>query len=264
MATTLTVSVLGSSSKANCTLVACGDDALLIDAGFSCRETLRRLGEALPGLDLAAIHAICLTHEHSDHVAGIRMLQKKLGLPIYATGDTARAADPDGQLSWHYLMPSSPFHIGPFRITAFRVPHDAFDPVGYRVECGGLAVGIATDLGTPTATVRQYLANCDILVLESNHEPSRLRDSGRPPHLIQRIRSNQGHLSNDVCAGLLAELCDVRPPRHVLLAHLSADCNDRDLCLYTSRHRLAQAGYPNVAVQLTRSDAPTTVSLPLP
>lgn len=260
----ITVSVLASSSRANSTLISCGDEALLIDAGLSCRETLRRCALAQPGLDpAAAIRAICLTHEHVDHIAGIRVLQKRLAVPIYGTYDTAQHADRDGHLDWRFVQPSSPFDVGPFHVTAFRVPHDAHDPVGYRIECGGRTIAIATDLGMPTTTVRQYLANADILVLESNHEPSILRSSGRSPELIRRILSNQGHLSNDVCAGLLAELCEIRPPLHVLLAHLSSECNDRRTALYTATRRLAQQGFSSVHVQLTSPDEPVSVSLPL-
>lgn len=256
------VSVLGSCSKANSTLVQFGEDALLVDAGFSCRETLRRIALVPGGPSPDGIRAICLTHEHCDHVSGLRVLQKTLHVPAYATSETARAADPHGLVEWQYTTPASAFLVGPFRVTPFRVPHDAYDPVGYRIECGGLAVGIATDLGMATGVVRNHLANCDIVVLEANHEPSLLRSSGRPPRLIQRILANHGHLSNDACADLLAELCAVRSPRHVLLAHLSQECNRPETAKYTVYRRLLDAGFASVQVHLTNPDTPTTVELP--
>lgn len=257
----LSVSVLGSSSRGNCIVVRHGPDALMVDAGFSCRETLRRLALLDDPPPLDAFHGLCITHGHSDHYAGVQRLEHLFHIPLYANSATASEVDPAHALEWNCFQSGSDFAVGPFRLHPFRVLHDTIDPVGYRIDIDGHAIGIATDLGKATSVVREYLTGCDILLLESNHEPSLLRASSRPYSTIRRILGIQGHLCNDDCAQLLVDICRRRPPRHVLLAHLSEDCNNPDTARYTACRCLADAGFPDVQVHLTRPDAPVTVTL---
>ena len=257
----LSVSVLGSSSKGNCIVVRHGPDALMVDAGFSCRETQRRLAMLANPPSPESFHGLCITHGHSDHFNGVQTIARSLHIPLYANSATAREADPDHKLDWNFFQSGQDFDVGPFHLHPFRVMHDTEDPVGFRIHVGGYAIGIATDLGMATSVVREYLSGCDILLLESNHEPSLVRACHRPLRTIQRILGIQGHLCNDDCAQLLVDICQRRPPRHVLLAHLSHDCNDPKTAEYTTCRRLQDAGFPDVQVHLTYPDTPVTVTL---
>lgn len=252
------VCVLGSGSGGNCTWIECGDDAILVDAGLSARRTLRTLDEC--GLDAGKLRALCITHEHSDHTAGIARLHALLGLPVYANSATARAVKNVPADCWKCFLTGHPFSIGPFRLFPFALPHDAYEPVGYRIDCAGVSIGIATDLGMPTTLVRGQLAGCRLLVLEANHDEAMLRQAQRPWHLKQRILGNQGHLSNRATADLLAEIAG-ETLGTVVLAHLSRDCNSEDLAIGTVRSLLASRGLGRISVLAAHSDAPTPVCL---
>lgn len=250
------VCVLGSGSSGNCTWVECGDDAILVDAGLSAQRTRRTLKAC--GLDETKLRAICVTHEHSDHVAGIARLHALFGIPAYANTGTARAVKGVPAECWKCFVTGNPFGVGPFEIYPFLLPHDAYEPVGYRIACGGVSIGIATDLGMATTLVRGKLAGCDMLVLEANHDEELVRDAMRPWGLKQRILGNQGHLSNKAAAALIGELAGENL-RTVVLAHLSRDCNREELALETVREYLAEHGVRGVEVLAARADGPTPV-----
>ncbi|MBW7908684.1 MAG: MBL fold metallo-hydrolase [Kiritimatiellae bacterium] len=253
----LRASILASGSSGNCTYIASEQSALLIDAGLSAREVGRRLERI--GASIASICGICVSHEHGDHTQGLRVLNQRSRIPLYANAGTVEALSRDPELSvlpWQVFTTGAPFQIGDLRVEPFAVPHDAFEPVGFVVACGDMRVGVVTDMGMPTTLIRERLRHCRMLVLESNHDEQMLQDADRPWHLKQRIRGRQGHLSNQSAAAMLAEIAGPQLSR-VYLAHLSADCNRPDLAQQAVRDALMQAGHHHVTVHLTYPDRPT-------
>lgn len=247
----LRICVLASGSSGNCIYVGSEQTGLLIDAGLSGRETLQRLGELQLGPE--HIRAICISHEHNDHTAGLRTLHRRFGIPLYANSGTIEALQQDpemNELSWQIFSTGSTFTIGDLTLEPFSVPHDAFEPVGFVIGFRDHRIGIATDIGVPTTLVRERLKGCRVLVLECNHDERLLQEANRPWHLKQRIRGRQGHLSNDSAARLMTELAGPELEQ-VFLAHLSEDCNRQDLAFDTVRRTLNRSGYGHVRVSLT-------------
>ncbi len=255
------VTVLGSGSAGNCTLIETDATAILVDAGLSSRQIAHRL--ALIGRNIDLINGILLTHEHSDHTRALGVLCKEKTIPVYANRLTAEAlvTAPEGnefkKISWRLFSTGSRFEVGDLSIESFSVPHDAYDPVGFTIRCGDTAVGLATDLGHATKLVVERLRTMDALVIESNHDMKLLReDTARPWALKQRIMSRHGHLSNDAAATLTTEVMSDRL-RHVFLAHLSRDCNRPELAQEVVSQRLHRAGAAHVAVAVASQDQPT-------
>lgn len=259
------VCVLGSGSSGNAVWVEGGGDALLVDAGLSLRQL--RMRAEMRGLDWERLRGVCVTHEHHDHIDGLRVLHGKCcGVKFYANGPTARSVAEklsmeDAADAWRVVPEAGrPFFVGGLKVTGFRVPHDAVEAWGYVVESDGVRVGIATDLGQPVMPVRAMLKDCDAVVLEANHDMELLREAQRPWSLKRRILSNQGHLSNDMAAMMAAELAGGGRLRRVVLAHLSHDCNREALALEAVRERLQEAGLlERVAVAVARQGEPTAV-----
>lgn len=249
--------VLGSGSSGNCTFIGTETTRILIDAGLSARKTAERLEQI--GEHVEAIDAICLSHEHSDHTAGVRVLQKTTGMPVYANAGTLEAVlrDPRcAQLACRRFVTGAAFAIGDFRVEPFSVSHDAYEPVGFVVQAGERSVGITTDIGIVTGLVREKLRSCDAVVIEANHDEDLLGAAQRPWRLKQRIRGNQGHLSNRAAAALAAEIAG-DGLRHLFLAHLSADCNTPVHARTAFERCLTEAGHHHVEVRIT---APHAVS----
>lgn len=243
--------VLASSSGGNCIYVGSKNTRVLMDAGLSGRQIGKRLAEI--GVSLDQIDALCLTHEHSDHVAGFGVLTRKHGLNVFANEGTLEAIERSKRrvegINWQMFTTGSPFTIGDLTLTAFGVPHDSAEPVGYVVEDGDARVAIATDLGMPTNAVRRRLVDCEAVVLESNHDTHILRNSPRPWSLKQRILGRQGHLSNEQAAELLADICGERL-EVVVLAHLSTDCNDPAMAKHAATKALQNDGRRDIDVHL--------------
>ncbi len=237
----LTFCTLASGSKGNCLYVSAGEGALLIDCGLSARETLARL-EA-QGLSANAIKAIVITHEHVDHVRGVRVLAKRLRVPAVATEATWAAARDTDAVRHVPMSAGRALELAGIKVHPFSVPHDAADPVGLVLSVGGMRLGVATDLGAPTGLVRQRLAGCQALVLEHNHDPQMLAEGSYPPWLKQRVRSAQGHLSNQQGAELLAELAH-EGLKQVVLAHLSQQNNRPELARRAAQECLSGRGCP--------------------
>ena len=223
----MNVSVLASSSSGNATLVATGRTRLLIDAGISRKETFERLAAA--GCEPASLTAILITHEHTDHVAGLCAIAKKLDIPLYISRLTAPAvlsseAWGDFTPKLELFQAGSGFTIGDIDVTSFTIPHDAVDPVGFSLRAEGIKVSIATDLGYLPESVRFQLRGSDILLLESNHDLDMLKVGPYPWAVKQRVMGRMGHLSNDVACGFLRGDPDVRPST-LILGHLSEHNN---------------------------------------
>ena len=252
----LRVCVLASGSAGNCTYIGSDRAALLIDAGLSGRETARRLGEI--GADLAAVHAVCVSHEHDDHTAGLGVLHRKHGIPVYANSGTVeglrgRVRSNGGGIAWTIFSTGSAFEIAGFVVEPFSVPHDAMDPVGFVVRRDGFGIGVVTDIGVCTNVVRDRLKDCQVIVFEANHDEAMLANARRPENLKQRIRGRQGHLSNKAAAEFIAGISGPHL-QHVYLAHISEDCNKRSLALATTERVLQKAGHAHVKVSLTYAD----------
>ncbi len=222
--------LLGSGSKGNALYVRAGSQAVLIDCGLSARQVLERL--ARRRLAAETIRAIVLTHEHRDHLTGARVLAKRLRVPILDTPATWRAAlAKDATLAEAGHQPfaaGEAFTVGGIGLRPFAISHDAADPVGLVIQAGAARLGLATDLGLATRLVADRLAGCQGLILESNHDPDLLAHGPYQEWLKQRVRSRQGHLSNQQGAELLAGLCH-DGLQQVTLAHLSEINNTPEL-----------------------------------
>jgi phosphoribosyl 1,2-cyclic phosphodiesterase len=247
------VTVLGSGSGGNATLIEAGDVRVLIDAGFSGRDVERRLLEV--AVDPASVSAIIITHDHGDHTRGMGVLARRFDTPLYLTARTRAVCAHLLHGSERVLeyRSSVPFAIGTLEVRPFLTVHDAADPVAVTVSdtVTGAKLGIATDLGRPTAAVRAELAGCHMLVLEANHDDARLWAGPYPWSVKQRIASSHGHLSNRAAAELARELHH-DGLAHIVLAHLSEHCNDRALAadvVGAALARLRYAGSLTVAPQ---------------
>jgi phosphoribosyl 1,2-cyclic phosphodiesterase len=233
----LSVCVLASGSKGNATYVSDGDTAILVDAGLSGIEIARRMEAA--GLQMDSLKAILVSHEHSDHVRGVGVLARRHGLPVYITRDTAAAAASQlGRIdNLKYFETGRDFCIHGLSIHPFTTSHDAHDPSGFTIAQNGHKIGIATDMGIATGMVKEHLKACSLLVLEANHDPTMLIEGPYPWPLKQRIKSRNGHLSNQDSRDLLAEikhegLC------HVILAHLSETNNTPEKAMHAALQAL--------------------------
>jgi len=308
------MTVLASGSRGNSTLVSSSRTRILVDAGLSCRELLKRMQMA--DEDPAAIDALLITHEHQDHVQGLAVLARKLGVPVYFTPATHRAwmrwmmphkrmtyaawlaqrqldlarqdlarrqpadavprpaapeavsseapsdservneeiaacaeetpgagaeesrqEDPCRLPGVEYFAAGSGFSIGDIAITPFTIPHDAADPVGFVFEADGVRMGIATDLGYIPPNVKMAIRNCDVLMLESNHDLEMLRDGPYPWSVKQRVMSRVGHLSNEAASDFLEKNYDGNAS-YVVLAHLSESNNLPQLARVTAERAL--------------------------
>jgi phosphoribosyl 1,2-cyclic phosphodiesterase len=283
------MTVLASGSKGNSTIVSSSRTRILVDAGLSCRELLKRMQMA--DEDPTAIDALLITHEHQDHVQGLAVLARKMGVPVYFTQATHRAwmrwmmphkrmtyaawlalrqqdlaqrqageaapatavpvvdeaecadeatagkqedpskdatgdppRDPCSLPGVEYFAAGTGFSIGDIAITPFTIPHDAADPVGFVFEADGVRMAIATDLGYMPPNVKMAIRNCDVLMLESNHDLEMLRDGPYPWSVKQRVMSRVGHLSNEAVSDFLEKNYDGNAS-YVVLAHLS-ECNN--------------------------------------
>ncbi|TNF47394.1 MBL fold metallo-hydrolase [bacterium] len=233
------LSVLASGSKGNSIYLEGPDGALLIDAGLSAREIVKRIEST--GADPGMVRGILLTHEHSDHMRGVKVVARRLKIPVYATPKTVAASRIPEDVQIHEIKAGSPFTAAGFEIMPFTVPHDALDPVGFIAGLDSVRIGVATDLGHATTLVRERLKDCRAMVLESNHDEKMLMEGPYPWFLKQRVKSRSGHLSNTASSQILGQLTNPEL-QFVVLAHLSEINNEPDLALGTAREALAGYG----------------------
>ena len=234
---------LFSGSTGNSTLCAFDDTYLLLDAGRTGKALeMAMLEEGVPAQRLSAI---LITHEHVDHIRGAGVLARKYGLPIYASEGTWAALEGKvGDVPLRLRCAFSPdqdFYIGRVNVSPFSIPHDAAQPCGYNLCCGGKKVSFATDLGHTTKEIIARIADADILLLEANHDEDMLRHGPYPQALKRRILGRNGHLSNAACADALQKILDVRRPE-VYLGHLSQENNVPELAFSTVANRLSEIG----------------------
>jgi len=251
------VSVLGSGSRGNSVLVVGGTTRVLVDAGFSAKSIEDRLG--FLGVLPEEIQAIVVSHDHGDHTRGVGVFARRHGTPVFLTDPTREACDSlfRGKERLESYRAGFSFSIGSLRIQPFLTAHDARDPVALSLTDSesGFKLGIATDLGRPTAQVRHALSACDILILEANHDPGLLHQGPYPASVRSRIASSHGHLSNEAAAQFAVELLHPRLAA-VVLAHLSAECNRPVVAEAVVGAALRNAGYRGL-LQVAEQDTPT-------
>lgn len=216
---------LGSGSRGNSLIVDAGDTKLLVDCGFSTSTMLDRLAHL--SISPEQIAGVLVTHEHSDHVAGVFRFAGRFGLPVYLTHGTLLALSSDCRLSLPQCLlfdSHNPFQIGSLEVLPFPVPHDAREPVQFVFSSGLQRLGILTDCGSITQHVVDMLSACDALVLECNHDQALLAASSYPAALKRRVSGNYGHLENSQAASLIEQI-DAKRLQHVVAAHLSEQNN---------------------------------------
>jgi phosphoribosyl 1,2-cyclic phosphodiesterase len=234
--------VLASGSSGNAAFLSTGNTRILIDAGLSMKETAKRLasiGESLESLD-----AILITHEHSDHVAGLPVLarQKRIRASIYMTRLAAPAIDwGESQPRLETFQAGAEFQIGDIEVQSFSIPHDAIDPIGFRFEANGVRIGIATDLGYIPESIKWHLRRTDLLLLESNHDLDMLKVGPYPWSVKQRVMSRVGHLSNLMVSDFLTQDFD-SSTAHLVLGHLSEHNNHPAIVRMVAAQALAERG----------------------
>lgn len=242
----VSLTVLASGSRGNCSVLASTRTRLLVDAGVSCREIGRRMN--LTGDHALNLSAVIISHEHSDHVAGLYVLARKLKIPVFMTGATYQAWQRWARQKNDGIRPElvrletfesgRSFTIGDITVAPFTIPHDAADPVGFTFRAEGVKIGIATDLGYMPASVADNLRGCDGLVIESNHDVEMLRGGPYPWVVKQRVMSRVGHMSNDALAQFFSGDYDGNAA-FVVLAHLSEQNNHPDLARGAAERALA-------------------------
>jgi phosphoribosyl 1,2-cyclic phosphodiesterase len=245
------VCALASGSKGNAYVVGSEGCYVLVDCGIPSRR-LRKALDAI-GVPLDAIEGILVSHEHRDHVSGLGVFRKECPAVLYATAGTCEGIEDPGPGPVREIEAGRPFAVGPFEIRPFAVPHDAVDPVAFRIESEAGAVALVTDLGTADERVREAIAGVRALVIESNHDEELLRAGSYPWYLKERILSDYGHLSNRASQAALVgsahEGLEV-----VVLAHLSEENNRPNLALRGARAALRANRWDGVKVAVAKQD----------
>jgi phosphoribosyl 1,2-cyclic phosphodiesterase len=223
----LQIASLNSGSNANCYYVGNNKEAILIDAGLSCRETEKRMKRL--GLDIKTVKAIFISHEHADHIAGLQVLSKKYNLPVYITRDTLKNSklEIDKELVFSFAH-TEDISIGALTIIPFSKSHDADDPHSFIVSGNAVNIGVITDIGYACRHVIKHFKLCHAVFLESNYCEQMLEEGSYPKQLKNRIRSRKGHLSNDQALELFLKH---RPDnlQLLILSHLSQNNNHPDI-----------------------------------
>ncbi|MBQ4612317.1 MAG: MBL fold metallo-hydrolase [Clostridia bacterium] len=235
---------LFSGSSGNSTYVATAQGGLLVDAGVSAKRIELALTERQ--IDPKSIRAVLVTHEHVDHVQGLKVLCKRYGWPVLASVGTLDALAQDGRVSpeqrLYALTNAKSVTVGDMKITPFATPHDSRESMGFRFDAeDGRSLAVATDMGYMTQEVLDAICGCQTVHIESNHDPVMLRDGAYPYPLKMRILGERGHLSNDACAEVLPTLLEAGATRFAL-SHLSAHNNTPELALRTASASLACVG----------------------
>ncbi len=249
------ITALGSGSGGNSFVLHCGNCNYLVDAGFSRKELCARM----TACDIApeSIRAVLISHEHGDHVKGCRIFADAFDIPAYV---------PYGAVDFlrrRNLLPAkvvefaddTPFELPGVAVSPFRVQHDALDPVGFDFTVRECRIALATDLGCLNLLAIRHLRDADILVIEANYDQRMLLESERRPALKHRIMGSSGHLDNKHAVDALAELLGPRT-RALLVAHISAECNSRELVSDLFRKRLAELSRPDIDCRLLAQDHP--------
>ena len=249
----LRLCVLGSGSRGNSIYIEGGGARVLVDAGLCGRELTSRL-EAI-GAGAEDLDAILVTHDHRDHISGVGVMARRYNIPVYSAYKTVRASERVwGRIgNINEIEAGSLFSVKGLEFYPFSTPHDSANSVGFIFKAGEKKGGIATDLGFVTRLVRESLRNCNILVIESNHDENMLMEGPYPWHLKQRIRGREGHLSNRDCADLLDDIYHDGLQK-VVLAHLSEENNRPDLAYGSLIERMKNRLHPEFELSMSWQD----------
>ena len=235
---------LSSGSSGNCIFVGCGGTNILIDAGCSARATTQLLAQI--GVAITDISAVFVTHEHIDHVGGLRVLINKYKIPVYMVWESFDNLDCECKAALgeviNFISPKDKITLGDLNIESYPTPHDSAASVGYIIKHSGekKAVGIATDIGHMSKEIIDSLCGCRIIYIESNHDLEMLKNSSYPAQIKQRIKSKYGHLSNKECAEVLPRLIK-NGARRIILYHLSGENNTKELAVRESQKKILEA-----------------------
>lgn len=234
---------IASGSKGNCIYIGTQNTKILVDAGLSGKKVEQGLDEL--GLKGEDIDAIFVTHEHNDHVDGIGVLSRRYDIPVYATeGTWDGMPEKVGQIresNKRAVYANEICAFNEFSICPFGIPHDAAQPVGYRINAYEKTITIATDIGHITDSVKENCRDCDLLLLESNHDVDMVHKGPYPYPLKRRVLGDYGHLSNENCAKVLTDVSTSRL-KYVILGHLSNENNTPMLAFNTSRSHMQEEG----------------------
>lgn len=217
---------LGSGSKGNATLIDDGETCLLIDLGFSLKETKRRLARL--GMQPTDVSAILVTHEHADHIHGVAAFARKFGTPVYLSHGTYRPKQMGELPQLNLINCHQVFDCGSFQVQPVAVPHDAKEPCQYVLRSSDQTLGVLTDLGHISEHVRESYEGCDALLLECNHDPELLVQGPYPWPLKKRVGGDYGHLNNGQAAELLHSV-DLQRLQHLVISHVSEQNNQPEL-----------------------------------
>jgi phosphoribosyl 1,2-cyclic phosphodiesterase len=248
----LFITSLNSGSNGNCYYVGNDNEAILVDAGISCREIEKRMRRL--DLSIQKVKAIFISHEHSDHIKGVCVLSKKYHLPVYITVATLKHAGifPEENLIINF-NPDDAIELGGLVITALSKPHDACDPYSFTISCNDINVGVFTDIGAPCENLIYHFQKCHAAFLEANYDEEMLEKGNYPYHLKKRISGGNGHLSNKQAL----ELFKIHRPSfmsHLFLSHLSKNNNRPELV-----QKLFDAHADNVKIIVASRNEETAV-----
>ena len=222
----LEIASLGSGSSGNATLVRSANTTLLVDCGFTLKESLKRM--ATLGVAPSDLTAVLISHEHSDHIKGIGPLSRKFGVPIYLTHGTFGRLRDNRLINYELFHAHAPFMLGDIEVDPFPTPHDAAESCQFVLRNQGVSFVVATDMGVCTPFILDKLAGVNAILIECNYDDEMLRKGPYPPSLQHRIRSNFGHLGN-VQAGPVLRAIDHPALQTILLGHLS-EKNNTESC----------------------------------
>jgi phosphoribosyl 1,2-cyclic phosphodiesterase len=244
---------LGSGSRGNCSLICNGDKSLMVDCGFSRRQTMLRMN--LLGLDPRAVCGILVSHEHGDHMKGAQKCSGDLGVPILGTNGTLTGWGLPSMNTRTLVYSDQVEHDG-FSVTPVQISHDTKEPCAFLIEVAGVRSLFATDIGTTKSLDLGLLGQLDFLYIEANHDDGMLRNSPYPISVKNRIAGDGGHLSNQQCGRLIKTLASRSPNlRTIMLAHLSAKSNHPAKALKTAQKNAGML--PGVKWQVAEQDRPT-------
>lgn len=217
---------LGSGSKGNATVVEAGNTSVLVDCGFTIKETVKRLTQL--GVEPSQIDAILVTHEHADHLKGAMPFSRKFNIPVYMTAGTAKQGKVESCDALNLFSSHQPFVVGDLQVKPVPVPHDAREPCQFVFGFNGLVLGVLTDLGSLSSHVIAEYKECDALLLEANHDLDMLARGPYPPSLKRRVSGVWGHLNNHQTMTLLEQVNQTRL-KQLVLGHISEKNNSIEL-----------------------------------
>ena len=234
---------LSSGSSGNSILIKSENAAILVDAGLSAKNTVESLANF--GVDIKSLDAIFITHEHIDHVKGLKVISNKYKIPVYMMWESFNNLNQDYKSAMseviNFIKPQEPVNISDLTVECYNTPHDSAASVGYTVRQGDRKfIGVATDVGCVTNEMITALSGCEIIYIESNHDLELLKNSSYPADLKRRIKSKSGHLSNADCANTLPILIK-SGTKKILLFHLSNENNTREIAFMESKKIILEA-----------------------